>query len=112
MFSEFNFEDYFPTLRCLDMLTGFNSKATKIFKQWDELLDEVIKEHMNRHLNGEKDEDLLDVLLTLEATNKDDFELTKDHLKAILIVMFHSTLMYFFFVISCRPIILIDILYW
>lgn len=96
MFSEFNFEDYFPTLRCLDMLTGFNSKAIKIFKQWDELLDEVIKEHMNRHLNGEKDEDLLDVLLTLEATNKDDFELTKDHLKAILIVMFHSTLMYFF----------------
>ncbi|KAJ4772554.1 Cytochrome P450 [Rhynchospora pubera] len=88
LFSEFNFEDYFPILQCLDIFTGFNSKVNKMFNQWDELLDEVIQQHINGPVDGEKDEHLVDMLLTLQANNSGGFELTKDHVKAILIELF------------------------
>ncbi|KAJ4804754.1 Cytochrome P450 [Rhynchospora pubera] len=85
LFGEFNFEDYFPALHVFDNLLKFDSKAKDISKQWDDLLEQVITEHLNRH---EKDGDFIDVLLSLQADKQADFELTKDHIKAILVDMF------------------------
>ncbi|XP_020094508.1 cytochrome P450 71A1-like [Ananas comosus] len=84
----FRVEDYFPSLAWLEgWFLGLSKRARRAFKIWDDVLDEVIKEHENRDKDdGEKD--FVDVLLSLQKDPNMDFELKKEHIKAILVDMF------------------------
>ncbi|KAJ1695759.1 hypothetical protein LUZ63_012457 [Rhynchospora breviuscula] len=85
LFGEFNFQDYMPALHFLDVLLKFDSKAKKVSKKWDDLLEEVLTDHLSIE---EKEGDFIDVLLSLQSNKQVDFELTKEHFKAILMDMF------------------------
>ncbi|CAN6226685.1 unnamed protein product [Urochloa humidicola] len=61
-------------------------KAKRLNKRWNDLFDEIIHEHIQ---SGEKDEnsaDFIDLLLTL----KQEYGLTTDNIKAILVDMFEA----------------------
>ncbi|XP_072989742.1 indole-2-monooxygenase-like [Typha latifolia] len=91
LLSGFHFEDYFPVLHWLDfIISGFESKAKKIAKGWDDVLEEVIKEHctINRAKDSTQERDFVDVMLSLQDDLRLEFGLTKEHIKAILVDMF------------------------
>ncbi|KAL6658760.1 hypothetical protein ACP70R_002800 [Stipagrostis hirtigluma subsp. patula] len=93
----FNLEDYFPRLARLQLVSKIIcAKAKKISRRWDELLDKLIDDHAARYLRREEDadgdgeegddKDFIDVLLFLQ----EEYGLTRDHMKAILIDMFEA----------------------
>ncbi|KAJ3681476.1 hypothetical protein LUZ60_015965 [Juncus effusus] len=89
LLGEFSFEDFFPGLGWLDFFLDFDSKIKKMAKNWDELLEEVIKAHMNTYHKSDKNErDFVDELLFLQSNGEAEFNITKDHIKGILIDMF------------------------
>ncbi|CAO2142790.1 unnamed protein product [Urochloa humidicola] len=83
----FNFEDYFPRMVMADVLLRLVSvKAKRLNKRWNDLFDEIINEHIQ---SGEKDDnsaDFIDLLLT----RKQEYGLTTDNVKAILVDMFEA----------------------
>lgn len=88
MFTIVFFGDYFPFLGWLDKLTGKFSKLDKIFKECDAFYEEIINDHLdpNRPKTNEG-EDLVDVLLHIKKDRS--FHLTKEHIKAVLMVILH-----------------------
>ncbi|XP_072974228.1 indole-2-monooxygenase-like [Typha angustifolia] len=90
IFGGFNLVDYFPRSAWVDFFSGFSSRTRKLAKRWDDVLEDVIKEHtMNRVKNNrQENRDFVDVLLSLEDDLQMEYGLTKDHLKALLLDMF------------------------
>ncbi|WVZ76753.1 hypothetical protein U9M48_024696 [Paspalum notatum var. saurae] len=80
----FNAEDYFPWLLRVGLFrrTIF-TKADKVRKRWDELLDRVIDDHEGR-LVQQQEPDFIEILLS----HHQDYGLTRNHLKAMLIDIF------------------------
>ena len=66
----FNLDEYFPSL------------AAKHRKRWDDLLDGLIDKHASKTVDGEHEEDFIDVLLSVQQ----EYSLTRDNIKAILMV--------------------------
>ncbi|EES13191.1 hypothetical protein BDA96_07G003600 [Sorghum bicolor] len=85
----FNVEDYFPVLVKLDIIKRMVcAKAQKVNKMWDDLLNTLIDDHASRpasERDGEES-DFIDVLLSLQQ----EYNLTRDHIKAQLVVMFEA----------------------
>ncbi|WVZ59463.1 hypothetical protein U9M48_009600 [Paspalum notatum var. saurae] len=85
----FNLEDYFPILVKLDLFKRMLcAKALKVNKRWNELLDKLIDDH-ERRLESQRDDeesDFIDVLLSIQ----EECNLTRDHIKAQLAVMFQG----------------------
>lgn len=80
----FNAEDYFPwLLHQVGIFTkAIYDRADKVMRRgWDELLDMVIDDHESK-LVQEQEPDFLEVLLS----HQHEYGLTRDHLKAMLIV--------------------------
>ncbi|VAH00768.1 unnamed protein product [Triticum turgidum subsp. durum] len=75
--------DFFPSLARLDMASG---KAVKQKKIWDDLLDDLIDKHASKTVMDEDEQDFIDVLLSVQQ----DYGLTKDNIKAILMDMFEA----------------------
>ncbi|OEL15381.1 indole-2-monooxygenase [Dichanthelium oligosanthes] len=90
----FNLEDYFPRLARLELLSRvICAKAKRVSKRWDQLLDKLIDDHVARAVRRvddtnavQEDSDFIDVLLSLQ----EEYELTRNHMKAILIAMFEA----------------------
>ncbi|XP_042425593.1 cytochrome P450 71A1-like [Zingiber officinale] len=85
--------DYFPWLGWVDGLLGYVTRARKIRKRWEELLDQVVKEHADRsssnidgHDEKEEEKDFVDVLMSLQ--DKNEFVLEPGNLKSLLIDIF------------------------
>ncbi|XP_021759825.1 cytochrome P450 83B1-like isoform X2 [Chenopodium quinoa] len=86
MFTTFFFSDYFPSvIGWLDKLTGKFSRLEKTFKDLDAFFEEIINDHLDPNKPKSEREDIVDVLLQL--MNERSFELTLDHIKAVLMVI-------------------------
>jgi len=87
----FNLEDYFPGLaNSLGFLTRWflrNRPVHQAHKRWDELLEKIISDHERRKsiMHGhDQESDFTDVLLSVQQ----EYGITRDHIKAILMDMF------------------------
>ena len=81
--------DFFPYLGwVVDRLTGNHGKLEKSFHDLDRFFQQVIEEHLDPGRMKEEHQDVIDVLLNME--NEEDelstIRLTKDHVKAIVMV--------------------------
>ncbi|KAJ8446306.1 hypothetical protein Cgig2_005837 [Carnegiea gigantea] len=85
MFAAFFFSDYFPYVGSwIDKLTGLSSRLERIFKEMDEFYDEIISDHLDPNKPKYEHEDFVDVLLQLKKEHCFSFNLTLDHIKAVL----------------------------
>ncbi|OEL13078.1 indole-2-monooxygenase [Dichanthelium oligosanthes] len=90
----FNIGDFFPSLGKIEWFKKLASaKARRVRKRWDHLLDKLIDDHATRMASREdgaeteqEDKDFIYVLLSLQQ----EYGLTRDHMKAILIDMFEA----------------------
>ncbi|XP_062077847.1 phenylacetaldehyde oxime monooxygenase CYP71AN24-like [Humulus lupulus] len=84
----FSFGDFFPCLRWIDVLRGFVGRLRSSFRDFDSFNDRAVQEHKAarkcNHRDGSEMEDFVDVLLRLQHDSELEFELTQDHIKAIL----------------------------
>ncbi|RDY02365.1 Cytochrome P450 71A1, partial [Mucuna pruriens] len=83
----FTVGDYFPLLGWVDILTGKIQEYKDTFHALDALFEQTIEEHLTEKREGDhsKKKDFVDILLQLQQNN---FQLTKNDLKAILLDMF------------------------
>lgn len=87
LLSEFCVGDYFPPLRWLDKVFGWDSKLRRTFLKWEVFLNRVIENHLNTCKDRDKiyQKDFVDVLLALQMDPATEFFLTKDSIKAVII---------------------------
>ncbi|KAG2676000.1 hypothetical protein I3843_12G031800 [Carya illinoinensis] len=85
----FCFEDLFPWLGWVDVLTGFSARLRKTSKALHAVLDQIIEEHENRGDSNQSDKkDFVDILLHIQKNGMLDIDITKDNIKALLLDMF------------------------
>lgn len=85
--------DLFPSLKFVDALTGASSSLQKIHREIDEMLDVIIEEHRaakrdNYTEDEDVDQDLVDVLLGIQAKGELEFPLTMANIKAVILDLF------------------------
>ncbi|KEH34015.1 putative cytochrome P450 [Medicago truncatula] len=87
----FNLGDLFPSSKWLQHVTGIRPKLEKFHRQNDEMFENIIDEHKKAkytNAQGKVVEDLVDILLKYEDGSDQDFFLTKDNIKAIILDIF------------------------
>jgi len=89
MFTASFFSDYFPFIGgWIDKLSGLSSRLERLFKDMDEFYEEIINDHLDPGRPKSEHQDIVDVLLQLRKERCFSFDLTLDHIKAILMVSF------------------------
>ncbi|KAG8378729.1 hypothetical protein BUALT_Bualt07G0015500 [Buddleja alternifolia] len=83
--AEFNIADYFPRMAWLNKFNGFDQRLDKIFRNLDEFLDKVIKEHVDAKRPEQDHEDIIDVLLRIRKDPNQRVTLNSEQLKGVLI---------------------------
>ncbi|KAL2892867.1 Cytochrome P450 83B1 [Bienertia sinuspersici] len=92
MFTTFFVTDFFPSVGWIDKLTGQSARLEKTFKDLNEFFDEILNDHLDPNRVQPQTEDLMDVLLRLRREGATTFELTLDHIKAVLMDLIRSQL--------------------
>lgn len=86
----FYFENLFPSLRWIDVLTGKAANVRKTFEELDRFFDQVIEDHnfvkVNEKISDEKS--FLDTLLHLQKDGDLGIDLTDNRIKEIIMGMF------------------------
>lgn len=84
----FDVGDYIPWLRWVGHLSGLYKKANRVAKGFDEFIDNVVEEHVNRREKQDMDDhaDFVDVLLSIQRTNTTSFPFDRTTLKALILV--------------------------
>lgn len=90
----FNIEEFFPFLARFGVLSKVvRAKSERLRRRWDELLDRLIDDHESKHRpmatasdQKDEDDDFIDVLLSV----RHEYGLTREHMKAILLVSVHN----------------------
>ncbi|KAL6659450.1 hypothetical protein ACP70R_003490 [Stipagrostis hirtigluma subsp. patula] len=85
----FNLVDYFPIFARQDIVRKILCyKAHKVNKIWDNLLNKLIDDHASKPelLRHGEESDFIDVLLSIQH----EYKLTRDHIKAQLVVMLQA----------------------
>ncbi|KAL6128902.1 hypothetical protein ACLB2K_072255 [Fragaria x ananassa] len=84
--------DYIPWLAWLSSVNGLDAKLDKVAKRFDEFLDGIIQEHINRSpKNGKSDQhidehkDFVDVLLWIQKENMAGFPVGRVSIKALIL---------------------------
>eukprot|EP00257_Ricinus_communis_P007138 XP_002523238.2 cytochrome P450 71B10 [Ricinus communis] len=86
--------DFFPYVGWIvDRITGLHARLERNFQEFDTFYQKIIDDHIQK---GRKDgsqqvEDIIDVLLELEKSHREEFgafQFSKDHIKAILMNIF------------------------
>ncbi|KAI3512866.1 hypothetical protein L1887_20187 [Cichorium endivia] len=83
---------YIPWLSWIDRLSGLEKKAHKVAKDFDDFLEGVVAEHVNkrRGVDAERgeDQDLVDILLDVQRDNATGFTFHRDTVKALILDVF------------------------
>ncbi|XP_039133154.1 cytochrome P450 71A1-like [Dioscorea cayenensis subsp. rotundata] len=90
LFSAFSADDYFPSLKWLNMFSNLDSKIAKIFKKLDGFITSVVEDHLIAGVRDKDDDnaDLVDILLSLQKNPPSgEFSPTMDEVKAIILNM-------------------------
>ena len=92
----FNVSDYIWFCKNLDF-QGIKKRVKNVRGRFDDIMERVIKKHeeerKKRKENGNADtgmKDLLDILLDLYEDERSEVKLTKDNIKAFIMVSFHD----------------------
>ncbi|XP_039133217.1 cytochrome P450 736A117-like [Dioscorea cayenensis subsp. rotundata] len=91
LIGSFNIDDYFPSLKWLNMFSSLDSKIAEIFKNLDGFITSVIDDHLVAGVRDKDDDnaDLVDILLSLQRDPlSGEFSPTTDEVKAIILNMF------------------------
>ncbi|XP_042404946.1 cytochrome P450 71A23-like [Zingiber officinale] len=83
LLAKINLGDYLPWLGWVDWLLGKVARVKKNNKRWDDLLDQVIKEHEER-VSSHDEKDFVDVLISLQKDPVLESILTLEVIKALL----------------------------
>ncbi|KAI3741453.1 hypothetical protein L1987_59127 [Smallanthus sonchifolius] len=86
-FNSFNLFNYYPRLNFLNVVTGKKAEWMKMHKEVDVILERILEEHRSRARGSQDHEDLVDVLLRVQATGDLDMPITDDNIKAIILEM-------------------------
>ncbi|XP_027072052.1 6,7,8-trihydroxycoumarin synthase-like [Coffea arabica] len=88
MMAGFFISDYLPSLSWIDKLSGMFACLEKNFKDLDLFYQELIDEHLNPNRPETMKDDVLDILIQIKQEQSSGFELTWDHIKALLMNIF------------------------
>ncbi|XP_057425210.1 cytochrome P450 71AP13-like [Lotus japonicus] len=83
----FSFGDFFPSLEFMHSLTGMKSRLEDTSQRFDQLIDQILNEHLASD-KVEEHKDLVDVLLEVQKNDSGEMPLTTDNIKAIILDMF------------------------
>lgn len=82
----FNIGEFFPSFEFMHSLTGVKSRLKDTFRRFDQLFDQILKEHASSE-GIEEHKDLVNVLLDVQKKDdSDEMPLTTDNIKAIILV--------------------------
>lgn len=86
----FSIGNYIPWLSWVDRMSGLEARTRKVAEEFDEFLDGILEEHINKKkmVDGDVGEvqDLVDVLLDTQRENTTSFSLDRDVIKAAIMV--------------------------
>ncbi|KAJ0610420.1 putative premnaspirodiene oxygenase [Helianthus annuus] len=93
--SGFDVSDLFPSVKVLPLVTGISNKILNIHNKMDVILENIILEHRESHVNRAShhanEEDLVDVLLRIKDEGGLEFPLSFDNIKAVILVRLFYT---------------------
>ncbi|KAK9272668.1 hypothetical protein L1049_003044 [Liquidambar formosana] len=103
MLDSFSAEDFFPLVgRIVDALRGLGARLNKSFRGLDGYFEMVFDERLDPAARPKPvPEDLVDVLVGLWKERSGDLHMTKDHVKALLMVKMKLPYFIFIFKIFC-----------
>ncbi|KAH6823539.1 hypothetical protein C2S53_012301 [Perilla frutescens var. hirtella] len=82
--------DLYPSYKFLPVITGFDFKIHRLFRQVDGIMQGIVNGHKAAAAvnSGGGDEDLVDVLLRCQEDDQSQLHLTDDNIKAVIMDMF------------------------
>ncbi|XP_047169696.1 cytochrome P450 71D10-like [Vigna umbellata] len=86
----FSIADFYPSITVLPFLTGIKTKLERAQRENDKILENMLKDHMEKNTNSQKEmqEDFIDVLLKTQKRNDLEIPLTHNNIKAVIWDMF------------------------
>ncbi|WCJ36158.1 cytochrome P450 family 71 subfamily A polypeptide 25 [Euphorbia peplus] len=87
LIGSYNIGQFIPWLAWINLVNGFDAKADRTAREFDNFLDGIVEEHIRNFDCGGK-EDLVNVLLDLQKNNKAEFSLDREGIKALILDMF------------------------
>ncbi|CAN1761533.1 2-methylbutanal oxime monooxygenase [Linum perenne] len=89
MLNGFHAEDFLPIAgKVVDWLTGATTRWEKTFRKLDGFFEKIIALHLDPNRKKPEHDDVVDVLIGLMKDQSASFQITNDHLKAILMNIF------------------------
>ncbi|KAI3944494.1 hypothetical protein MKW92_044978 [Papaver armeniacum] len=82
------FEDFFPLLKWVDVLNGFQGKLDRTSQELDTFFNQVIDDHLRFEGHGEDDKLMNFIDLLLLHAEEDNLNLSRDNIKGIIMDMF------------------------
>ncbi|CAK8575115.1 unnamed protein product [Lathyrus sativus] len=79
--------DYIPFTSWIDKLRGLHGRVDRNFKEFDELYQEIIDEHLDPNREHGDEEVIVDVLLQLKKKRSFSFDITFDIIKGVFMDM-------------------------
>lgn len=100
---KFNASDYIWFCKNLD-LQGFNKRTSDVGKSFDAMIEKIIEEHQDARMKhkqsrvlGEQVKDLLDILLDISEDQSSQIKLSRENIKAFILVILMCCSFFFFF---------------
>ncbi|XP_058217646.1 cytochrome P450 71D11-like [Rhododendron vialii] len=86
----FNVADLYPSMEWLHNVNGPRSKLVKIHEAADRIMGIMVNEHKMRRASGKgrEDDDLVDALLEYHDCGSNEFSLTFNNIKAVILDIF------------------------
>ncbi|KAG5546682.1 hypothetical protein RHGRI_018752 [Rhododendron griersonianum] len=86
----FNVADFYPSMEWLHNVNGLRSKLEKIHEEADRIMGIMVNEHKMHKASGKgrEDDDLVDALLKYHERGPNEFSLTINNIKAVILDIF------------------------